>query len=133
MKKNISILIMAIMPLFSVLAQQPDIAKVNKILGLYVFTDSEPVCEYKILGEVKNYISWTGQHSEIVNRLARAGKNKYPNANGIIINFVTGGADIGTIIYISEDCGKFSEKPQKKKTKLIEIEVEDEEESKVTK
>lgn len=33
MKKNISILIMAIMPLFSVLAQQPDIAKVNKILG----------------------------------------------------------------------------------------------------
>jgi len=120
MKKSISILIMAIMPLFSVLAQQPDIAKVNKILGLYVFTDSEPVCEYKILGEVKNYMSWTGQHSEIVNRLARAGKNKY-------------GADIGTIIYISEDCGKFSEKPQKKKTKLIEIEVEDEEESKVTK
>ena len=29
------------MPLFSGLAQQPDIAKVNKILGLYVFTDSE--------------------------------------------------------------------------------------------
>ncbi|KGN79351.1 hypothetical protein HW49_06265 [Porphyromonadaceae bacterium COT-184 OH4590] len=71
-------------------------------------------------------MSWTGQHSEIVNRLAGAAKNKYPNANGIIINFVTGGADIGTIIYISEDCGKISEKPQKKKTKLIEVEIEDE-------
>ena len=74
------------------------LAKANKVNGLYVFTDAEPVGEYEILDREKSGISWSGQYSEIRNRLIKkALKGKTP-AEGVILTFSTGGMDRAVVM-----------------------------------
>jgi hypothetical protein len=68
-------------------------AEANQYQGVYVFTDSKPVSEYKYLGSVKpkgrglDLIGGnTGSYSDIRDRLIKAAKKNYPSADGLILN-----------------------------------------------
>jgi len=69
-------------------------AEVNKVDGVYVFTDSQPVKDYEKLGEVKNVISMgSGQYSDLRDKLIKKAKKEYPNTEAVILYFHTGSAD----------------------------------------
>lgn len=73
-------------------------AKVNRYQNLYIFTDCEPIMEYEYLGTVKVIMSWSGQYQPIRDALIKKGKNKFPNAEGIILNFQYGRVDRADVI-----------------------------------
>ena len=66
-------------------------ATVNQIDGLYIFTDSKPLSKYEVLGEVKLSFASTnnGSYKDAKNRLIEMCRDKYPNAQGLIINSET--------------------------------------------
>lgn len=69
-------------------------AEVDRIEGIYVFTNSLPVMEYESVGNVKVTFSMgSGQYSDIRSKLIRKVKKEYPQANGIIMYFTDGGSD----------------------------------------
>ena len=74
-------------------------ASVNKDNGIFVFTDSEPIQPYTVLGRVKCAISWTsGQYTAIRNQLVKKAVKEYPDADGVILYFNDGGVDRGVVI-----------------------------------
>lgn len=79
-------------------------ARVNRVNGLYVFTDSEPQSDFKTLGTVvfKGTFSSSPQYTEVRDVLIDRGKKQYPNANGIILSLVAGDKDHGELIQITE-------------------------------
>lgn len=70
-------------------------AEVNKIEGLYIFTDSEPVSDYEYLGTVKTNIFQTSnsQYEGVREGLIKQVKKKYPNANGALLYLNYGQSD----------------------------------------
>lgn len=74
------------------------LANVYKSNGLYIFTDSEPVNEYDVVEHERSAISWSGQYSEIKNKLTRRALRDYPDADGIIITMVEGHVDRAVVI-----------------------------------
>ena len=80
---------------FAVITYEPQkkTAEVEQMEGLYVFTDSKPVFDYEYLGTVKATIGLSGQYQSVRNKLIKKAKKKYPNAEGVIFHFTTGGTD----------------------------------------
>jgi len=75
------------------------IADVDQIQGLYIFVDSKPVMDYEYLGTVKSTVSLgDGQYTGVRDRIIKKAKKDYPQADGIIITFKTGGTDKGDAI-----------------------------------
>lgn len=74
------------------------LARVNKVIGLYIFTDCEPVNEYEILGRVKTSFGFATQYQSVRDKLIRRAVRKHPNADGMIFSFSTGGTDRAAVI-----------------------------------
>lgn len=108
MKKNLLSLLFAlsISILFAFqgtnLQTKESTAKVNKINGLYIFTDSQPIAPYDSLGTVDiGFITGT-QYEQIRNNLIKRAKAKFPNANGLIMKFDKKGIDKCTVIMLNQ-------------------------------
>jgi hypothetical protein len=68
-------------------------AQVNYMEGFHVFTDSRPTEKYDSLGVVEiGFITGT-QYESIRNNLIKNARKKYPDADGIIIQFDKKGVD----------------------------------------
>lgn len=68
-------------------------AEVEQMQGIYIFTDSKPVMEYEYLGTVKVSFALSGQYQDIRDKLIKKAKNDFPNADGLIMQFKSGGSD----------------------------------------
>ncbi len=71
-------------------------AEVEQLQGLYIFTDSKPLMEYEYLGTVSNKGSLglgDTQYSGVRDKLISRCKKDYPQADGIIFTFKSGGTD----------------------------------------
>lgn len=71
----------------------PSTAKVNKIEGFYIFTDSKPVMPYDSVGSVDIGFITDTQYESIRGNLIKKVRNKFPNANGLIMKFDKKGVD----------------------------------------
>jgi hypothetical protein len=74
-------------------------AEVESIEGLLVFVDSKPVLEYDYLGSVK--VSFTlgdTQYQGVRDKFLKKCKKDFPQADGIIIRFKSGGTDVADAI-----------------------------------
>lgn len=67
-------------------------AKADRLQGVYIFVNSEPVTEYDYLGTVQGHLRVSGgsQFTEVRDRLLKDLKKDYPNAEGAIFHFKTG-------------------------------------------
>ena len=70
--------------------QDKSLAKVEQIAvkggSLYVFTNSEPVSEYEILGKVNMpEVVWNGKAGEMVKLASQRALKQYPTAEGVIV------------------------------------------------
>jgi hypothetical protein len=73
-------------------------AEVNKVEGLYIFTDSKPVMPYDSIGTVElGFVSGT-QYESIKANLIKRARKKYPNADGLIFNLKKKGLDNCSVI-----------------------------------
>lgn len=59
-------------------------AEVEQIQGLYVFIHSKPVKEYEYLGTFAPGVVPSKDAQKIINYMIKKGKDKYPQADGII-------------------------------------------------
>jgi len=75
-------------------------AEVATIEGLYIYTDSKPVMPYDSLGKVNIGFIVGTEYRQIRNNLIKRAKKKYPNAEGLIINYSTKALDIDEAIVI---------------------------------
>jgi hypothetical protein len=76
-------------------------AEVNQVQGIFIFTDSKPVADYTYLGTIKSsFVSLNPQYTNIRDRLISKLKEKFPQANGAILSFNSGGADKADAIII---------------------------------
>ncbi|MBR4498695.1 MAG: hypothetical protein IKP08_08460 [Bacteroidales bacterium] len=73
-------------------------AKVNFFNGVLVFTDCEPLNKYQILGRADVALAASSQYTAIRNKLIKKSKKEHPNAEGVILDFVSGGLDKSVII-----------------------------------
>jgi hypothetical protein len=73
-------------------------SEVEQMQGLYIFTDSKPVLEYEYLGTVKTTFAVDVQYVGTRDKMIRKAKKKFPEAEGIIIQFKSGGTDKGDVI-----------------------------------
>jgi hypothetical protein len=80
-------------------AQNKNQAKVVQYQGLYLFVDCEPIKETKYLGTIKTKFSLSSsQYSSLRDKLIKKCKGDYPDAQGLIIKFVSGGTDTGDAV-----------------------------------
>ena len=68
-------------------------AEVEQYQGINIFTDSKPVQEYVYLGTVNSTFSMDSQYTGVRDRLLKKVRKTYPNANGVILRFTSGGTD----------------------------------------
>lgn len=68
-------------------------AEVEQMEGVYLFVDSKPVTEYEYLGTVKISFAWDSQYTGVRDKLIKKGKKDFPNADGFILQFKSGGQD----------------------------------------
>jgi predicted small secreted protein len=74
-----------------------DYANVNRISGLFIFLESNPLSDYEVLGTVKKTgLVWSGKPKEMQNILIRRALKDYPNCDGIIIDDIS--MDHATVI-----------------------------------
>lgn len=59
-------------------------ATVEQQEGVYIFILSKPVAEYEYLGTVVVKATWSGEATEIIDKMIKKTKKDYPNAQGII-------------------------------------------------
>lgn len=79
-------------------------AQVSKINGLYIFSDSKPVSAHKELGKVSTSFFVSSTHYEkIRDNLIKRTKQKYPQAEGIILKLSNRSVDsCVAIIFINK-------------------------------
>lgn len=84
---------------------QENVAVVSKIQGFYIFTDSQPIAEYEVVGEVSteghNDAAITrskGQYQPVRDYLIKAARKVNYTADGLILSLVSGGDDKALII-----------------------------------
>lgn len=84
---------------------QENLAVVSKIQGFYIFTDSQPIAEYEVVGEVSteghNDVAITkskGQYQPVRDYLIKAARKVNYTADGLILSLVSGGDDKALII-----------------------------------
>ena len=67
--------------------------EVEQMEGLYIFTDSKPVLEYEYLGTVKATFGMDSQYQGVRDKLIKKAKKDFPSADGLIMQFKSGGTD----------------------------------------
>lgn len=76
-------------------------ATVNRVQGLYVFADCQPVADYEVLGVVK-FAGTTRfgstQYQAIRDKLIKRALEDYPMGEGIVFDFNKGSADKAEVI-----------------------------------
>lgn len=72
--------------------------EVQQLQGLYIFTDSKPLTEYKYLGTVTVSTGWSGQYQPVRDKLIKKAKDDFKDADGLILNFVKNGVDKADVI-----------------------------------
>jgi hypothetical protein len=84
---------------------QNNIASVNKIQGLLIFTDCQPISDYEVIGEVNtlmgtdNDLKKSGaQYQPVRDLLIKLTKQVNYKAEGLILSLVNGGQDKAVII-----------------------------------
>lgn len=94
---------------------QENIGVVNKMQGFYIFTDSQPLAEYEVVGEVSTAghddagISKSkGQYQPVRDFLINAARKVNYTADGLILSFVNDGDDKALIIKFKENSEKNS-------------------------
>lgn len=92
---------------------QKNTSVVNRIQGLYVFTDCQPIDDYEVLGEItteghndKDIKKSGGQYQTIRDALIKKVKQTFYSADGIILSLVNGGTDKATVIKFKEKSDK---------------------------
>lgn len=60
-------------------------ARVNKIQGLYFYLDAEPLSKYEKIGEIDIKFTWSTKYSYMKNSLVTKAKEKFKDAEGIIV------------------------------------------------
>ncbi|MGH1339258.1 MAG: hypothetical protein ACRBFS_24280 [Aureispira sp.] len=72
-----------------------NLAEVNRMQGVYIFTDSEPVQDYEHLGTVNisEWVVMSSQYTAKRNLLIKKTLKKFPKADGIILHLYDGGTD----------------------------------------
>ena len=74
-------------------------AEVDKLDGVMIFTNCQPVSEYTLLGTVK--VGFGGPEYEGVrDELMKKARKAYPTGNGVIMRLNAGGADQADVILI---------------------------------
>ena len=73
-------------------------AEVNKIDGLNVFTDCTPVLPYDSIGTLEISFILDTQYESIRSSFIKKAKNKFPNADGLILNLNKKGLDKCVVI-----------------------------------
>jgi hypothetical protein len=68
-------------------------AEVEQEEGVYIFYRSKPIAEYEYLGTYKIGMVWDDKPRLLFNKLVRKTKEKFPNADGIIIDNDMGKCD----------------------------------------
>lgn len=88
----------------STFAQQNDkgIARVQKNNGIYAFCDNEPISDYEIIDRTKAGLTWSGQFSEVRNKLIKKAVKDYPNADGVVISMSNSSSDKAIILKFKE-------------------------------
>ena len=74
------------------------LARVRKINGLFVFTDCEPVNDYDIVERESATFGFKADYGSIRNKLIKKAIKDYPDADGVILQFTTGGTDRAVVI-----------------------------------
>lgn len=99
MKKIFSLMVCLVATVVA-FAQGCDVkmANVYRHNGLLIFTDCDPVNEYDVVEHEKSVLSWSGQYSEIKNKLTRKALRDYPDADGIIISMTEKHVDRAVVI-----------------------------------
>lgn len=73
--------------------------KVEQYQGVYIFVDSKPVGETEYLGTVKKSIGLRGgQYTVLRAALIKKCKGQFKDAQGLLLKFVEGGADMGDAV-----------------------------------
>jgi hypothetical protein len=105
MKKSILYFAAAIVMAFTIVSFStfvpyeagPGTAEVERLHGVYIFTDSKPVQDYEYLGTAGNSIGAmifsSGQYQPVRNDIVRKLKRKFPEAEGVIFHFNNKGID----------------------------------------
>lgn len=79
--------------------KSPVLSKITRKNGYYIFTDCEPLSNYKYIGTVQSKnTAGSAQYTALRDKLIKRGKKSFPEANGIILRFVNGGTDSGEMI-----------------------------------
>jgi hypothetical protein len=76
----------------------PATAEVNKVEGYYIFTDSKPVMPYDSIGAFEIGFILDIQYESIRSNFIKKAKNKFPNADGLILNLNKKGLDKCVVI-----------------------------------
>jgi hypothetical protein len=88
MKKSIqSILIigaLTVMGFKTIYEAKKSTAEVEQMQGLYVFIHSKPVGDYEYIGSLTPTFVPSANAKPIINHMIKKGKEKYPEATGII-------------------------------------------------
>ena len=84
---------------------QNNIATVNKIQGLLIFTDCQPISDYEVIGEVntlmgtdKDLKNSGAQYQPVRDLLIKIAKQVNYEAEGLILSLVNGGQDKAVLI-----------------------------------
>lgn len=93
------------------MAQAPNsTAVVNKVQGFYIFTDSQPIAEYDVVGEFsteghddKDIRSSGAQYQPVRDYIAKKVRAVNYLADGLILNFQNGGTDKAVVIKFKEN------------------------------
>ena len=79
-------------------------AELTQIDGLFVYTDSQPHQKYELLGILTITFALQGQYTDIRNSFIVECKEKYPDADGLILSLDSGSTDVATVIkFINND------------------------------
>lgn len=76
-------------------------AVVNKIDGFYIFTDCKPVMPYDSIATLEIGFLTDTQYGSMRKSFIKKAKNKFSNANGLIMKFDKKGVDKCTVIKIN--------------------------------
>lgn len=77
-----------------IVEEKKNLATVDQIEGIFIFTDSKPVSEYDYLGSEKlGFTMGSGQYKDVRDKLIKKVKKQYPAATGIIFHFNDGDTD----------------------------------------
>ena len=108
--KKFSIIIAILFASLSMSYAQENIGVANKVHGFYIFMDSQPVAEYEVIGEIsteghddKDIKRSGGQYAPIRDYLAKKARSVNYTADGLILNFQSGGNDKAVIIKFKEN------------------------------